>query len=250
MFPVRRKRTPSSPLRPAPVPTLSNEQCAPEVHRAGRCAGPAEPRPGTREAGPRRIAEPAGGRRPGRGSPRRAPRKRAPAGSRSPRYEPPRPPRRPVLRRPYPAGRRNQGARGEPPRSGGSAPRGPYPGTGRLCFQGPQRLPRAREAEGRQRPEGPPPRNSAGRGGERNPLEPRANPGGHRGQTGARPDEGQSGPGRTGDPPRANRPRLARGGNGGAGEQVPRAPGPARAPWLARAVTNDADNAAPARRRR
>jgi len=222
VFPVRRKRTPSSPLRPAPVPTLSNEQCAPEVHRAGRRSGPAEHRPGTREAAPagsrslrasaaRDGEAPAG--HPGSGPPR----DRGARGTS-------RPGRRPVLRRPCPAGRRNHGTRGEPPpirwlRSlGRTREPGGFASRGRRGLQGPERRKAATGPEG-PLPEFPPA--VRGNGIRLGPGESR----GHRGQTRARQDEGQSGPGRTGEPPGANRPRLVRGGNGGAGEQEPRAPG-------------------------
>ena len=135
-----------------------------------------------------------------------------------------RPGRRPVLRRPCPAGRRNHGTRGEPPpirwlRSlGRTREPGGFASRGRRGLQGPERRKAATGPEG-PLPEFPPA--VRGNGIRLGPGESR----GHRGQTRARQDEGQSGPGRTGEPPGANRPRLVRGGNGGAGEQEPRAPG-------------------------
>ena len=249
--PGRGEGVPSTPQANALVPAATSAGSHP-VQRAARAGS--SPRWPLRRAGRAPAGDPGGGPSQDRGAGGQAPAgtgkpppgtpEAGPTGSRSPRYEPPGPPRRPVLSRPYPAGRRNQGARGEPPPIRWLRSRGPYPepggfaSRGRRGFYGPER----RKAGNGQK--GPLPGIPPAVRGERNPLEPRPNPGVTEAEPGGRPDEGQSGPGPTGEPPGANRPRLARGGNGGAGEQVPRAPGPACAPWLARAVTNDADNAA------
>jgi translation initiation factor IF-2 len=224
VFPVRRKRTPSSPLRPAPVPTLSNEQCAPEVHRAGRRSGPTEHRPGTREAGPRGIAEPAGERGPGRealpGTREAGPRGIAEPAARAaptarPARTPPSVPRRPAeswhLRRvaAHPMASLPWAAPGNPAASlpgAAEAPRGQRGGRRAPGQKGPS-------------PEFPP---AVRRGTES--VWARVNPGvteAKAGPAGRRPKRA----GRSGEPPGANRPRLVRGGNGGAGEQEPRAPG-------------------------
>jgi hypothetical protein len=155
--------------------------------------------PGTREAGPRGIAEPAA---------RAAPTAR-------PARTPPSVPRRPAeswhLRRvaAHPMASLPWAAPGNPAASlpgAAEAPRGQRGGRRAPGQKGPS-------------PEFPP---AVRRGTES--VWARVNPGvteAKAGPAGRRPKRA----GRSGEPPGANRPRLVRGGNGGAGEQEPRAPG-------------------------